>query len=139
MEQEIKEIKELQYSVEKELPLMLDLFSIQSYTGKEGLMKIFIGNILSKIEGVFLEEDTYGNILITKGEISAEDYYPCIIAHMDTVHNFVKGYNVNVSTKDGYTKVWATCNQYQETPGVIYGKNQSNLAGIGGDRLIVSL
>ena len=133
MEQEIKEIKELQYSVEKELPSMLELFSIQSYTGKEGFMKTFINNVLSKIEGVFFKEDTYGNILITKGEISAEDYYPCIIAHMDTVHDFVKGYSVNVETEDNYTKVWATCSQYQETPRLVSGKNQSNLAGIGGD------
>ena len=72
MEEE-KIISRIKYKVEEELPSMIELFSVESHTGKEYLMLGFIEDIISKIEGLTYQKDVHGNILITKGNIATEE------------------------------------------------------------------
>jgi hypothetical protein len=47
---------------------------------------------LKSIDKDFVYEiDDFGNLYITKGEV---DLYPCIVGHLDTVHNHVEGFIV---------------------------------------------
>ena len=41
----------------------------------------------AKALGAKVEKDLFGNLYITKGE---SDVYPCVVAHMDTVHDIVE-------------------------------------------------
>lgn len=34
---------------------------------------------------ILVEEDTMGNIYLTKGQLSEDEFYPCMTSHMDTV------------------------------------------------------
>ena len=59
-------------------------------------LSIELFRLLSKIENISFEVDQYGNFLITKGNA---EFYPCFIAHTDTVHTYHNGFNLVV--KDG--------------------------------------
>lgn len=87
------------YSVEKELPSMIKLFSVQSYSGDEILMIKYIIDILKTLKGVTYEIDKNSNILITKGTLDKDEYYPCLVAHMDTVHRIVNDKLFKIITK----------------------------------------
>jgi len=60
--------------------------AIQTKSYKDENMISFIRERLSHME-VTVQEDTYGNIYVTKGEAKG---YPCVIAHTDTVHDVLK-------------------------------------------------
>lgn len=62
---------------------LIDTLSVPTYFGKEDLMREYITNILNK-SGISNYVDKYGNIYATKGD---SDYYPCVVAHIDTVHS----------------------------------------------------
>jgi putative aminopeptidase FrvX len=83
MEVEEKVIVETKYNVKEELQGILDLFQIQSSSGKEGVMRHYIKTIVNKIPNTNLQEDLKGNLLITKGKVEEKEVYPCVIAHMD--------------------------------------------------------
>lgn len=72
-----------------------ETLEIQSVSGKEGDMNAFIINeINSEYDNVTIvtEQQAGGtNIYVTKGKA---DIYPCVVAHTDTVHDFVTGYGV---------------------------------------------
>ena len=85
--QELKEIKEI--------------FSIQSPSYYEQEVTEYICNKLDSWK-IPYEIDTIGNILITKGTLNKGEYYPCLAAHLDTVHNFEEDYKV-ISYKDKQT------------------------------------
>lgn len=55
-------------------------------------IKSLISEIMKKSESSMkIEEDSYGNIYVTKGEAKS---YPCVVSHVDTVHSIVKGRRV---------------------------------------------
>lgn len=62
------------------------ILQVPSYTRKEHKMITHICNILSKMDVSYYLDEHY-NIYVTKGELSEGEYYPCIVAHTDTVHN----------------------------------------------------
>jgi tripeptide aminopeptidase len=71
------------------------LLKVQSTSRNEHEM---VGYIIKRLfsmglNGVF---DSSGNILVTKG---SADNYPCIVAHMDTVHTIHSDYNVKIVQK----------------------------------------
>ena len=72
-----------------------ETLQIQSVSGKEEYMNTFIiEQIKYDNEDVTIvtEQQAGGtNIYVTKGKA---DVYPCVVAHTDTVHNFVPGYGV---------------------------------------------
>jgi hypothetical protein len=93
---------------------LFNLLRIQSHSSNETLM---ILHIIKFLDGLNLPYsiDSTGNILVVKGKALT---YPCICAHMDTVHQFVN-------------KI-ALVN-YKNKLHEIFGKDGENKTGIGGD------
>ena len=75
---------EVEINTKVGLGLLKKLAKIQSYSGEEDAMIDFIKKVINKL-GVNYKVDSAGNILITKGVLCEGEYYPCIVAHMDTV------------------------------------------------------
>ena len=63
--------------------LLKEILSIPSYSGNELKLVNFICELLKKNK-ISYEVDNMLNIYCTKGEA---EYYPCVVAHTDTVHN----------------------------------------------------
>jgi putative aminopeptidase FrvX len=73
---------------------LLDVLSVQSYSG---IQQDMVKYIASYIKNYDIMCDIYrddGNLYITKGNVLEGEVYPCVVAHMDTVHQIVKGYKV---------------------------------------------
>jgi len=82
------------------------LLKVQSTSRNEHEM---VGYIVKRLMSIGLTPsfDRHGNILVTKG--SAE-YYPCIVAHMDTVHAIHDDYHIKIMQKGGRESVFAYSN-----------------------------
>ena len=64
------------------MELLKRFYEVNSKSGNEKAIKDFMLGLLAGIELV-VEEDTFGNIFITKG---CADSFPCVTAHFDEVH-----------------------------------------------------
>lgn len=95
---------------------LMALMRVQSNAENENQMVSFIGKELTSM-GVDFFCDNAGNIIAIKGKA---DVYPCVVAHMDTVHDIVDGYNIYREERDNQTIWFAAIN----------GKTNT---GIGGD------
>ena len=64
-----------------------EVLSIPSVYGEEGLVRDYIQSYAEN-EGIDYRIDKKGNIYLTKGseKMTEGEYYPCVVAHMDTVH-----------------------------------------------------
>lgn len=62
--------------------ILRQLYLINSYSGHEDEIKRFVLQQISDLP-LQIEEDAFGNILITKGKA---EKYPCVAAHLDEVH-----------------------------------------------------
>ena len=72
------------------LDRLTEILSVPSYSGDESRMiKYLIGVLDSK--GYDYTVDHQGNIYVTKG---SSEYYPCVVAHTDTVHDIHKDFKV---------------------------------------------
>jgi putative aminopeptidase FrvX len=69
---------------------LTETLSVQSYSKDDREILVYIKNKLAQIN-VTVDEDSYGNIYVTKG--IANDY-PCLVAHVDTVHSLIEDYSV---------------------------------------------
>lgn len=65
----------------------LDLLSVQSTTYDTDLMVSHVSNICRE-RGYDVSVDKYGNLYVVKG---IADLYPCVVAHLDTVHDIIEG------------------------------------------------
>jgi hypothetical protein len=79
-----------------DLNLLKQVMSVQTVSHNDEAMMSFIKDFLftlkkSHKQYIELEEDSYGNIYVTKGKASS---YPAIVSHTDTVHSIVKDYRV---------------------------------------------
>ena len=72
--------------------LLRSILEIQSVSYNQREMKKFI---LKNFGG---KKDKKGNIYITKGK---SDIYPCVVAHLDTVHNIIKSKYYNICEAGG--------------------------------------
>jgi putative aminopeptidase FrvX len=63
-----------------------EVLSIPTKTYQEELMIEYLVNYLST-KGYDYKVQENGNIYVTKG---VADYYPCVIAHTDTVHSITE-------------------------------------------------
>ena len=61
------------------------VLSIPTKSFKEDLMIEFLVKYLTEKKHNFKVDD-FGNVYVTKGEINEGEFYPCIVAHTDTVH-----------------------------------------------------
>lgn len=77
------------------MELLKKLYRIPSPSGKEERMKDFVKSRLA-LAGASFHEDPTGNIYAVKGE--GKDY-PCIVAHLDEVHERRKGFEI-IHTQD---------------------------------------
>lgn len=65
--------------------LLERLYTINAPSQNTSAMNEFIHKwVIANIEDCIIEDDEYGNLYITKG---TSDLYPCIVAHLDEVHN----------------------------------------------------
>lgn len=76
-----------------------EVLSIPTYSRNEELMITYLKEVLDgKAYDYYV--DSIGNVYITKGET---DYYPCFVAHTDTVHRINKNLKVVQLEEDGKT------------------------------------
>lgn len=70
------------------IDLMRSIFEVQSTSGDMVAMTNFIYNFIDNLVDptISIESDNSGNIYITKGRA---DTYPCIVSHIDTVHDII--------------------------------------------------
>ena len=107
----------------------VNLLSVQSHSNNEKRMILYLTNWLcdNKLyetepdtEGWYIDE--VGNLVVTKG-VAGTYNYPCIVAHLDTVHKVVKKYTI-----------WSS---FRNNEKILYAKQgRDKLAkntGIGGD------
>lgn len=62
-----------------------EVLEIPSFSGMEELVVEFIVNFCEKHNLDYYLDD-YNNVYVTKGKIKKDEYYPCVVAHTDTVH-----------------------------------------------------
>lgn len=65
------------------MELLKNLYKINSKSGKEATIKAFVQGYLAHMD-VDIRADESGNLFITKG---VAEEYPCIVAHLDEVHD----------------------------------------------------
>ena len=112
-----------------EFKLLKEILSIPTYFEKEERIKDFLISygIQNKIP---VKVDVKGNVYLVKGQLDEGESYPCVVAHMDTVHfdqipdieNNVR-LTIHEEKADVGTKLWAS----RKDNGV------SVVTGIGGD------
>lgn len=75
--------------------LLKRILQNQSPSMDDGLQTSFAYNILTELDEIsdnyVYSFDQTGNMYVTKG---SADVYPCVVAHLDTVHDYVKNYNI---------------------------------------------
>lgn len=108
--------------MERNYQLLKDVLSVPTKTYQEGLMVEFITNWLSQ-NNIPFYIDEYQNIYATKQTFEV-DYFPCVIAHTDTVHN-IDTINVKEETLKNA--------QGELKPALKAYNDMGNPTGIGGD------
>jgi len=70
------------------IELMSAIFNVQSTSGDMKAMRSFIYHFIANLvdDRIHIESDDSGNIYVTKGRA---DTYPCIVSHIDTVHDII--------------------------------------------------
>lgn len=99
--------------------LLKHILSLQSSSYEEEQVIAFIQKYLND-KGLVYETDIHNNIYVTKGKAS---YYPCVVAHMDTVHDIYP--NKFIFEQNGYLHAF-TVDKDQELHQI----------GTGGDDLV---
>ena len=96
---------------------LIEVLSLPSYSGKESIVSNYIINFC-KENNIETYTDIHGNVYATKG---VSDIYPCVVAHMDTVHEIRK---IIVKERE----------QSSIHPGILYAVTEDDRqTGIGGD------
>jgi di/tripeptidase len=68
------------------LDFLKEVLSLPSISGDESMVRDFIIEFAEK-HGIEHYSDKKGNLYLCKGMLdSTEEYYPCVVSHMDTVH-----------------------------------------------------
>lgn len=85
-----------------------DLMSVPSKSNAEYRLVTFV-ILWARRNGIKYEFDDYGNVYLTKGELSEGEFYPCVTAHLDTVQDKQKSYaqvglNLNIKTRISTSK-----------------------------------
>ena len=62
-----------------------DLLSVPTYTWEEDELILHVVESTENLHDE-IKIDEIGNIYITKGKCEPGTYYPCFVAHLDTVH-----------------------------------------------------
>jgi len=62
-----------------------NVLKIPSYSSREELVVDFIENYCID-NNLFYKKDSKNNIYVVKGKLNQDEYFPCAVAHTDTVH-----------------------------------------------------
>jgi tripeptide aminopeptidase len=115
------------------LERLKEILSIPSYYGREEKVRQYIADWATN-RNIPYYIDSVGNIYLTKGE---SDFYPCMVAHMDTVHKIsYTGIDIVEETYVFSNKdTSSACSGKQVLRGYIGGKEHTinNRTGCGGD------
>jgi len=99
--------------MQSKIDRLVDILSTPTFFAKEDRLIVKISNILDDLGLQYIVDDI-GNIYVTKGKA---EYFPCVVAHTDTVHEICE-FNVHFS----------------ENKKELYAKTlDGRLTGIGGD------
>ena len=69
----------------EKLEILKEVLSLPSISGKENIVRDYIINF-AKVNDIVYSVDQKGNVYLTKGERDNEEFYPCVVSHIDTVH-----------------------------------------------------
>ena len=113
---------------------LLEVLSIPSVFGREELVRNYITDFAIK-NGIKVMVDDKGNIYLTKGseKMTEGEYYPCVVAHMDTVHKMQESL---VDSNERLKIVESVYEKETDTVQTILTARMPNTdtkAGIGGD------
>ncbi len=96
------------------LEFLKEVLSIPSISGDESLVREYIMDFADQ-HNIDYYVDKKGNIYLTKGIIDENEFYPCVVSHMDTVHRHKQLIEENsrltineVVELSGKTKLFAT-------------------------------
>jgi putative aminopeptidase FrvX len=68
------------------LDFLKEVLSLPSISGDESMVRDYIIEY-AKTKGIDYYTDKKGNLYLTKGMLdSTDEYFPCVVSHMDTVH-----------------------------------------------------
>lgn len=81
------------------LQRLKEVLSVPTHSRKEDLMIEYLEGVLTD-KGYQYKKDNIGNIYVTKGKA---EYYPCFVAHTDTVHSINHNLKVVQLEEDGKT------------------------------------
>ena len=93
---------------------LIETLEVQTNSENEKLMVLHLDKEIKKLK-LKINIDAAGNVIVTKGKSNT---YPCVVSHMDTVHNFVPNFGVyrDIDNKD-----------------LLFALNDNDRVGIGGD------
>jgi len=70
----------------EQIQLLKDILSVPTKTHQEERLVAFLVDYFDRKE-VGLMKDDMGNLMVVKGEADFDGYFPCVVAHTDTVHS----------------------------------------------------
>jgi putative aminopeptidase FrvX len=74
-----------------QLQLLKDILSVPTKTHQEERLVAFLVDYFDRKE-VGLMKDDMGNLMVVKAEADFDGYFPCVVAHTDTVHSIDSDY-----------------------------------------------
>ena len=110
----------------KYLDQLIEVLSVQTNSTNEKLMVLYLDKALRSM-GLQYSIDAAGNVLVIKGKAET---YPCVVSHMDTVHNFVHNFEV-VNTPVRY--IFTKSKKYARTDIELSATSGDTQVGVGGD------
>ena len=84
---------------DKKLQRLKEVLSVPTYSRQEDLMIEYLERVLIE-KGYDYKKDSIGNIYVTKGKA---EYFPCFVAHTDTVHSVNHNLKVVQLEEEGKT------------------------------------
>ncbi len=114
----------------KYLAKLVEVLSIQTNSTNEKLMIVYLDKTLRSMDLQY-SIDAAGNVLVIKGKAET---YPCVVSHMDTVHNFVNNFEVVSDTiRYVFTKSKKFARNDIELSAKDGDKGNNTQVGVGGD------
>lgn len=74
--------------------LLREILSIPTYSYREELIREYIERHAND-KGYHVREDLIGNLYLSKGDVAPHEHFPCVVAHMDTVHRHIELIDTN--------------------------------------------
>ena len=75
---------------------LVNVLRVQTNSENEKLMVLYLHKELTRLKLPY-HIDAVGNVIVTKGKAKT---YPCVVSHMDTVHDFVSNFDVYTDIDD---------------------------------------